>query len=125
MQKEWKIKAFDIIKDKDVNPVDIRCCSTTEQYNMKENGNTPLTEVEFLILKIALSEETHRSFKWRYENIASRLHYLEKHYSAEIESGKDMDGIPLSEVNKQILLNLHNLTVSLIATLESDKDWWE
>ena len=124
MEKELKIKAFDIIYDKDVNPIDIRYCSTVEQYNIKENDNIPLTGEEFLILKTTLGEENHRSFKWRYENIASRLYYLEKNYSAEIKRGKDMDGIPLTDVNKQILLNLHSLTVSLIATLESDKDWW-
>jgi len=125
MEKDLKIRAFDIIRDKDVNPVDVRCCSTVEQYNIKENGNIPLTGEEFSILKTTLGEECNRGFKWRYENISSRLYYLEKNYNAEIKRGKDMDGVPLTDVNKQILLNLHNLTVSLIATLESDKDWWE
>lgn len=47
-------QALEIIKDKDVNPIDIRCCDTVEQYNVKENGNIPLTKEEFDILKEVL-----------------------------------------------------------------------
>lgn len=121
-----KVQAFDIIRDKDVNPVDIRCCSTVEGYNnVKEKGNASLTEEEFLVLKMVLGEESPHNFKWRYENIKSRLDYLEKNYNAEIERGTDMDGETLSKTNEMILLNLRNLVVSLKGTLESDKNWWE
>lgn len=51
---EKKLKVLEIIKEKDVNPIDIRCCNTVEQYNVKENGNTPLTKEEFDVVKEAL-----------------------------------------------------------------------
>jgi len=53
-ENQKKLKAFEIIKDKDVNPIDIRCCDTVEQYNVKENGNIPLIKEEFDILKEVL-----------------------------------------------------------------------
>lgn len=49
-----KLKALEIIKNKDVNPIDIRCCDTIEQYNVKENGNVPLIQEEFDLLKEVL-----------------------------------------------------------------------
>lgn len=48
--------AFKIIKEKDVSPIDIRCCATVEQYNAKENGNIPLTQDEFDTLVHALKK---------------------------------------------------------------------
>ena len=48
-------KALEIIKEKDVNPIDIRCCETVEQYNVKENGFIRLTKEEFNLLKEVLS----------------------------------------------------------------------
>lgn len=44
-------EALRIIVEKDVNLADIRCCATVEQYNVKENGNIPLTQEEFNLLK--------------------------------------------------------------------------
>lgn len=44
-------EALRIIVEKDVNLADIRCCATVEQYNVKENGNIPLTRKEFNLLK--------------------------------------------------------------------------
>lgn len=46
-----KLEALEIIKVKNVNSIDIRCCDTVEQYNAKENGNTPLTKEEYELLK--------------------------------------------------------------------------
>lgn len=51
-----KLKALEIIKEKDVNPIDIRCCDTVEQYNIKENGNTPLSQEEYNLLKEVLKD---------------------------------------------------------------------
>ena len=49
-----KTKALEIIKEKDVSPIDIRCCETVEQYNVKENGFIRLTKEEFNLLKEVL-----------------------------------------------------------------------
>ena len=46
-----RLTALEVINDKDVSPIDIRCCDTVEQYNVKENGNIPLTQEEFDLLK--------------------------------------------------------------------------
>ena len=49
-----KTRALEIIKEKDVSPIDIRCCETVEQYNVKENGFIRLTKEEFDLLKEVL-----------------------------------------------------------------------
>ena len=48
---EKALKALEIIVDKSVNPVDVRCCDDVDVYNVKENGNNPLTKGEFALLK--------------------------------------------------------------------------
>lgn len=52
-----KTRALEIIKEKDVSPIDIRCCETVEQYNVKENGFIRLTKEEFDLLKEVLDYE--------------------------------------------------------------------
>lgn len=45
------LKVLDIIKNKDVDIVALRCCISLEQYNCKEDGRINLAEYEYNLLK--------------------------------------------------------------------------
>ena len=50
-------KILRIIREKQVDISSLNCAETVEQYNVKENGFTPLTAEEFKILKEGLCNE--------------------------------------------------------------------
>ena len=49
-----KARALEIIKKKNVDITSLRCASSLEDYNRKENGFDPLTQEEYDLLKEVL-----------------------------------------------------------------------